>query len=46
VAQSITDNILENSVADRIEVAGNGMLNIFLKNEWMEQQIASIVSSN
>ena len=45
VGQSTVDNIFENAVAEKIEVANNGFLNLFVKNDWIETQINGVVST-
>lgn len=36
IASKIQDNLIENNIIDKIEIAGPGFINIFLKREYLE----------
>lgn len=42
IAQNIVNNLEENSVIEKIEIAGPGFLNIFLKDEFLGENVKKI----
>ncbi|VEG13788.1 arginine--tRNA ligase [Moraxella cuniculi] len=37
-AQSVVDNLALDDLAEKVEIAGAGFINIFLKNDWLSKQ--------
>lgn len=42
IASKIQDNLIENNIIDKIEIAGPGFINIFLKREYLENFVKKI----
>lgn len=42
IANEIKDQIIENNIIDKIEIAGPGFLNIFIKKEYLAEKIKSV----
>ncbi|MGL4646264.1 MAG: arginine--tRNA ligase, partial [Cetobacterium sp.] len=42
IAENVVNNIVENSVIDKIEIAGPGFLNIFLKDSYLGDLVKKI----
>lgn len=46
IAQTVLDNFEENPIVDRLEIAGPGFINIYLKNECLSEKISKIGSED
>ena len=46
LAQQVLDNLDLTDVADKVEIAGPGFINIFLRSEWLAEQLASYVHND
>lgn len=42
IAQEIVDNLVENSVIEKLEIAGPGFINIFLKSEYLGELLKNL----
>ena len=42
IAQTILDNLIENPIIDKLEIAGPGFINIYIKNEYLSEKISKI----
>ena len=42
IAQTVLDNLENNEIIDKLEIAGPGFINIFIKNEYLSGKIAKI----
>lgn len=42
IAQTVLDNLENNEIIDKLEIAGPGFINIFIKNEYLSEKIAKI----
>ncbi len=46
IATKIVENLVENNVIEKIDIAGPGFINIFLKNEFLEENLFYISNKN
>ena len=45
VAQSIVDNLDLDGIAEKVEIAGPGFINIYLDQQWVAEQVAELAAS-
>ena len=46
IAQSILDNLEMNDIIEKLEIAGPGFINIFVKNEFLSEKVVKIGEEN
>lgn len=46
IAQSILDNLEMNNIIEKLEIAGPGFINIFVKNEFLSEKVVKIGEEN
>ena len=46
LATNVLTHLDLDNIAEKVEIAGPGFLNIFLKNEWLSSHISSLVQEN
>ncbi len=42
IAQSIVEAIEDNDILERVEIAGPGFINLYIRNDWLEKALKSI----
>lgn len=46
IAQTILDNLIENPIIEKLEIAGPGFINIYMKNEYLSEKVSKIGKEN
>lgn len=46
IAQTILDNLEENPIIEKLEIAGPGFINIYIKNDYLSEKITKIGKEN